>query len=50
MSTVADDTKQTTVETVPPLSSSLLMDFVRRLIREKPLGAAGALVFLIFLF
>ena len=50
MSTVAEDTKQATVEAASPPSSSLLMDFVRRLIREKPLGAAGALVFLIFLF
>ena len=27
-----------------------LLDFVRRLIREKPLGAAGGAIFLVFLF
>ncbi len=36
--------------TAPPATSSPLMGFVRRLIREKPLGAAGGLIFVIFLF
>lgn len=38
------------IGTVAPAAPSPLMDFVRRLIREKPLGAAGGLIFLIFLF
>ncbi|MBS02432.1 MAG: ABC transporter permease [Gammaproteobacteria bacterium] len=36
--------------TAPPATSSPLMGFVRRVIREKPLGAAGGLIFVIFLF
>ena len=36
--------------TAPPATSSPLMGFVRRLIREKLLGAAGGLIFVIFLF
>lgn len=50
MSTVAENVVDPAAEVLATPPPAPIRDFVRRLIREKPLGAAGAFIFLIFLF